>query len=72
MCAATTYPTTLFGGTAKLLVFTVVPAALVRELRRATPAQLLAAARAFAGLALLVFCRGLQRYERRSAIQTRV
>lgn len=74
------YPITLFDGTAKLLLFTVVPAALigavpaelVREFRWATLAELLAAAGAFLGLALLVFYRGLRRYESGSAIQTQV
>ncbi len=74
------YPITLFDGTAKLLLFTVVPAAfigavpaeLVREFSWATFAQLLAAAGAFLGLALLVFYRGLRRYESGSAIQTQV
>ncbi len=74
------YPITLFDGTAKLLLFTVLPAAFmgavpaefVREFTWSTLAQLLTAALAFLSLALTVFHRGLRRYESGSAIQVEV
>jgi ABC-2 type transport system permease protein len=74
------YPITLFDGTAKLLLFTVLPAAFmgavpaefVREFTWSALAQLLAAALAFLSLALTVFHRGLRRYESGSAIQVEV
>lgn len=71
------YPITLFDGSAKLLLFTVVPAAFVG----AVPTefvhvfgwqrllQLLLAALVVLALALLTFHRGLRRYESGSAIQ---
>ncbi len=74
------YPINLFDGTAKLLLFTVIPAAFVgalpAEFVRSAGwprlAQLLAAAAALLALALFVFYRGLRRYESGSAIQTRL
>ena len=74
------YPITLFDGTAKLLLFTVIPAAFVGAL----PAQfvrafdwsslglLLLGATVFLGLAVGVFHRGLRRYESGNAIQVRM
>lgn len=74
------YPITLFEGTAKLLLFTLLPAAFVgaapAEFVRAftwqTLGQLLAAAAIFLSLAVWLFHRGLRRYESGSAIQTQV
>ena len=74
------YPINLFDGTAKLLLFTVIPAAFVG----AVPAELivtfswerfallLAAAAALLILAVFTFYRGLRRYESGSAIQSQV
>ena len=74
------YPITLFDNYAKLILFTLVPAALVG----AIPAefitqftwqvliQLLIAAMVFLGLAILIFKLGLRRYESGSAIQVEV
>lgn len=74
------YPITLFDGTAKFVLFTLVPAAFIGAL----PAEfvraftwdrlglLAAGALVFLGLALSVFYRGLRRYESGSAIQTQV
>lgn len=74
------YPITLFDGTAKLLLFTVIPAAFVGAL----PAEfvrafdwsslglLLLGATFFLGTAIAVFYRGLRRYESGSAIQVRM
>ncbi|HMQ31796.1 MAG TPA: ABC-2 family transporter protein [Chloroflexaceae bacterium] len=71
-----TYPITLFDGTAKLLLFTVMPAALIGSVPAAFVrgfgwpelAMLAAGAAGFLALALLVFQRGLRRYESGSAI----
>lgn len=74
-----TYPISLFDGPSRLLLFTVMPAALIG----AVPASfvrafgwpelglLAAGAAAFLGLAALVFRQGLRRYESGSAITTR-
>ncbi len=74
------YPINLFDGTAKLLLFTVIPAAFVG----AVPAELivtfswdrfallLAAAAVLLVLAVFTFYRGLRRYESGSAIQSQV
>ena len=74
------YPITLFDGSAKFLLFTLIPAALIG----AVPAEfvrsfsieqlaLLAGASAFfLGSALVVFSIGLRRYESGSAIQNQV
>jgi len=71
------YPITLFDGTAKFLLFTLVPAALIG----AVPAEfiraftwsnlvvLAGAATGFLALSVIVFHRGLRRYESGSAIQ---
>lgn len=71
------YPINLFDGSARLLLFTLIPAAFVGAL----PAEmvlrfswqnfgmLLAGAVVFLALALVVFQRGLRRYESGSAIQ---
>ena len=74
------YPITLFDGTAKLLLFTLIPAAFVgavpaqfvRSFTWPALLQLLAAASGLLLLALFVFGRGLRRYESGSAIQTQV
>ncbi len=73
-----TYPVTLFDGAARMLLFTVMPAALigsvpaafVRSFGWAELAMLAAGAAVFLALALLVFHRGLRRYESGSAITT--
>lgn len=74
------YPITLFEGSAKLILFTVIPAAFVGAL----PAEfvrafawenlglLLLGAVTFLALAIGVFHLGLRRYESGSAIQTRM
>lgn len=74
------YPITLFDGTAKFLLFTILPAAFigavpaefVRAFTWTTLAQLLTAALVLLILAVLVFQRGLRRYESGSAIQIQV
>jgi ABC-2 type transport system permease protein len=74
------YPISLFDGTAKFLLFTVLPAAfmgalpaeLVRSFSWLRLAQLLAAALGLLALALFVFRRGLRRYESGSAIQSQI
>lgn len=74
------YPITLFDGTAKLLLFTVIPAAFVgalpaqfvRTFDWVSLGQLLLGATVFLGLAIVVFHRGLRRYESGSAIQVRM
>jgi len=72
------YPITLFDGTARLLLFTILPAAFigavpaefVREFSWMRLAQLLGAALVALTGALCTFRRGLRRYESGSAIQT--
>lgn len=74
------YPITLFEGTAKFVLFTILPAAFigavpaefVRGFTWSTFVQLLAAALIFLVLATLTFQRGLRRYESGSAIQIQV
>jgi ABC-2 type transport system permease protein len=74
------YPINLFDGTAKLLLFTVLPAALIGALPAefiksfswTELAALLGAALGFLALAIFVFYRGLRRYESGSAIQVQV
>lgn len=74
------YPLTLFDGTAKLLLFTVVPAALVgavpaefvRQFTWTGLAEMLLGALIFLALALFLFHRGLRRYESGSAMQIQV
>jgi len=65
------YPRTLFTGALKFMLFTVVPAGfigylpvgLLQQFRWIDLAAVVAGAAAYAGLALLVFARGLRRYE---------
>lgn len=74
------YPITMFDGTAKFLLFTILPAAFigavptgfVRAFSWTTLGQMLLVATIFLGLALVIFHRGLARYESGSAIQTQV
>ena len=74
------YPITLFDGTAKLLLFTLIPAAFigalpaefVRQFDLGQLAQLCAGSVIFLSLAIFVFYRGLRRYESGSAIQVRM
>lgn len=73
------YPITLFDGTAKLLLFTLIPAAFigalpaefVRSFNLAQLAQICVGSAIFLFLATFVFYRGLRRYESGSAIQVR-
>jgi ABC-2 type transport system permease protein len=74
------YPINLFEGGARFLLFTIIPAAFlgavpaefVRSFTWKTFAQLLAAAGLLFGLAVLLFHRGLRRYESGSAIQIQI
>lgn len=74
------YPITLFDGTAKFLLFTIIPAAFVgalpaqfvRHFDLGQLAQIIAGAVVFLSLAIFVFYRGLRRYESGSAIQVRM
>lgn len=74
------YPITLFDNYAKLILFTLIPAALmgavpaefIRTFTWQTLAELLAGAMAFLVLAVAVFRLGLKRYESGSAIQVEV
>lgn len=74
------YPGTLFGGPTRFVLFTLIPAGLtsalpVELLRHFDPATLAwccLGALVFAGLAFLVFHRGLRRYESGSAILARI
>jgi ABC-2 type transport system permease protein len=74
------YPITLFDNYAKLILFTVIPAAFIgavpAEFIRAfswqTLAELLAGAVVFLFIAVSVFRLGLRRYESGSAIQVEV
>jgi len=74
------YPITLFDNTAKFLLFTLIPAALMgavpAEFTHAftwgTLAQLLVGAVIFLVLAIFIFESGLRRYESGSAIQVEV
>lgn len=74
------YPITLFDGYAKLILFTIIPAALmgaipaefIRAFSWSTLAQLFLGAIAFLALAIITFNIGLHRYESGSAIQTEV
>ncbi len=73
------YPINLFDGTAKFLLFTIIPAAFigavpaefVRAFAWSKLAQLLGATLVLLGLAVGLFHRGLRRYESGSAIQVR-
>ncbi len=74
------YPITLFDNYAKVILFTIIPAALmgsvpaefIREFTWQSLSQLLIGAIGFLGLAIFVFRRGLRRYESGSAIQIEV
>ena len=74
------YPTTLFDNYAKLILFTVipaafmgaVPAAFIRSFTWQALAELLAGAVVFLVLAVSLFRLGLRRYESGSAIQVEV
>jgi len=74
------YPITLFDSYAKLILFTIIPAALmgaipaefIRTFTWQTLGQLLFGAFAFLALAILVFRLGLRRYESGSAIQIEI
>ncbi len=74
------YPITLFDDSARMIMFTVIPAAFmgavpaefIRHFEWTTLAQLLAAALVLLSLALTVFRLGLRRYESGSAIQVQM
>jgi ABC-2 type transport system permease protein len=74
------YPITLFDSTAKLILFTLIPAALMgavpadfaRQFSWQSLAQLLLGASLLLTLAILLFQAGLRRYESGSAIQIEV
>ena len=74
------YPITLFDGTAKLVLFTLIPAAFigalpaefVRKFDLLQLVQICAGGAIFLLLAVFVFYRGLRRYESGSAIQVRM
>ena len=74
------YPITLFDGTAKLLLFTLIPAAFigalpaefVRRFDLLQLAQICAGGGIFLFLSVFVFYRGLRRYESGNAIQVRL
>ena len=74
------YPTTLFDNYAKLILFTIIPAALmgavpaefITEFSWGSLAKLLAGAIIFLFLSITVFYTGLKRYESGSAIQVEV
>jgi ABC-2 type transport system permease protein len=74
------YPISLFDGPAKFVLFSLIPAALmgsvpaslVRDLTRQNILGLIFGALIILGLAVLVFHRGLRRYESGSAIQVEV
>ena len=75
-----TYPISLFDNYAKLILFTLVPAALmgavpaefIARFTWQTLAELLLGALIFLGLAIAVFRLGLKRYESGSAVQVEV
>ncbi|MCC7117281.1 MAG: ABC-2 family transporter protein [Anaerolineales bacterium] len=74
------YPITLFDNYAKIILFTLIPAALmgaipaefIRAFTWQSLSQMLIGAIGFIGLAVFVFNRGLKRYESGSAIQVEV
>lgn len=74
------YPITLFDSLAKLILFTLIPAALMgavpadfaRHFTWQTLAQLLVGAGVLLAIAIGIFQMGLRRYESGSAIQTEV
>jgi ABC-2 type transport system permease protein len=74
------YPATLFDSAAKVILFTLIPAALmgivpaefVKGFSWSTLAQMLLGSAVFMALAVQVFRLGLRRYESGSAIQVEV
>ncbi len=74
------YPINLFEGSARLILFTLIPAALmgavpaefVVSFSWANLLQLVGGAAVLLSLAVLVFYRGLRRYESGNAIQTQI
>jgi ABC-2 type transport system permease protein len=74
------YPITMFDGAAKFLLFTILPAAFigavpsgfVRAFSWSVLGQMLLVTTIFLTLAIVIFHRGLARYESGSAIQTQV
>ena len=74
------YPITLFDSSAKLILFTIIPAAFVgavpadfiHSFTWGTLTQMFVGAAVFLGLAILVFGLGLRRYESGSGIQVEV
>jgi ABC-2 type transport system permease protein len=74
------YPITLFDQTARILLFTLIPAAFmgavpagfVRSFSWDLLGQMALAAVVFLTLAIVIFCQGLRRYESGSAIQVEV
>ncbi|NCP88420.1 MAG: hypothetical protein CO094_06230 [Anaerolineae bacterium CG_4_9_14_3_um_filter_57_17] len=74
------YPISIFDNTAKLILFTLVPAALMGAVPASfaiaftwqTLAQLLIGAGAFLALAIFIFYFGLRRYESGSGIQVEI
>ncbi len=74
------YPITLFDSYAKLILFTIIPAALmgavpaefIRAFTWEVLGQLLLGAIGFLALAIFVFHKGLRRYESGSAIQIEI
>ncbi len=74
------YPITLFEGSARFILFTIIPAGLVgavpaefvRNLNWASLWQLLLSAGLLLGLALSLFHQGLRRYESGSAINSKL
>jgi len=74
------YPITLFDGTARFLLLTIlpagligaIPAELVRSFSWSRLLQLCGATMIFLSLSVFLFYRGLRRYESGSAIQTQV
>ena len=75
-----TYPISLFDGAARFILLTILPAAFmgavpaefVRKFSWSTLAQMLIITSLFTLAAVLLFYRGLRRYESGSAIQTQV
>jgi ABC-2 type transport system permease protein len=74
------YPITLFDPAARMILFTLIPAALmgavpasfVRSFGWGTLAELTVGAAVFLGLAVALFYKGLRRYESGSAVQVEV
>jgi len=72
------YPITVFDGTAKLILFTLIPAALMgavpaafaRSFSWGMLAELLTGSMVFLSLAIFIFHKGLEHYESGSGIQT--